>query len=142
MTILIFSLILFFTFTLLGSFHIYWLLGGTWGVKKVIPTKNNQLNSVAIPKFATVIVAAVLILFGFVYLVKTELINIELPNIVIEYGYWFIPCIFIIRAIGEFNYVGFFKKIKGTEFAKADSKIFSPLCLGIGILGILIQIIK
>ncbi|WP_435262996.1 DUF3995 domain-containing protein [Tenacibaculum sp. nBUS_03] len=142
MTTQIFSLALFFIFIILGSFHIYWLFGGTWGVKKVIPTKNKQLNNVAIPKIATAMVALILILFGFIYLVKTELINIKLPNIVIEYGYWFIPCIFIIRAIGEFNYVGFFKKIKDTEFAKADSKIFSPVCLGVGIIGLLIQIIK
>ncbi|MEM6843120.1 MAG: DUF3995 domain-containing protein [Bacteroidota bacterium] len=48
--------------------------------------------------------------------------------------------IFILRALGEFNYVGFFKRVKNTEFARADSRIFSPLCLGIGVIGILIQL--
>jgi len=38
--------------------------------------------------------------------------------------------------------VGFFKKIKHTEFAKSDSKIFSPLCLSIGVIGVLIQFIS
>jgi len=39
-----------------------------------------------------------------------------------------------LRAIGEFKYLGFFKKIKNTEFAIADSKLFSPLSLAIGFL--------
>lgn len=140
MIILILSLVLFFIYTLLGGFHFYWLFGGTWGLKKVIPTKGKEANTLAIPKFATLIVALVLVSFGIVYLIKSGVINIQIPSWITNYGYWFIPSIFILRAIGDFNYVGFFKKIKNTEFAKADSKIFSPLCLGIGVIGILIVI--
>jgi hypothetical protein len=74
--------------------------------------------------------------------VKSGLINVQVPNFVTKYGYWIIPSIFILRAIGDFKYVGFFKKIKDTEFAKADSKWFIPLCLTIGIFGILIQLMN
>jgi hypothetical protein len=74
-------------------------------------------------------------------LIKSGLTDIQIPSWA-TYGYWFIPSVFILRAIGEFNYVGFFKKIKHTEFAKADSKIFSPLSLGIGAVGLLIQLMK
>jgi len=59
----------------------------------------------------------------------------------LDYNYWFIPIIFILRAVGDFNYVGIFKKIKNTEFARADSKIFIPLCLIIGICGITIKLL-
>ncbi|MFK7787808.1 MAG: DUF3995 domain-containing protein [Crocinitomicaceae bacterium] len=60
---------------------------------------------------------------------------------VVQYGAWFITSIFILRAVGEFNYVGLFKPIKDTDFAKADSSIFSPLSLGIGIVGLVIQLL-
>lgn len=142
MIVSILSVILFLVFITLGSFHFYWFLGGSWGLDKVIPTKNNQTNGMPPPKLASLIVGLVLTLFGLIYLVKSGLIAIQIPNWVTNYAYWLIPSIFIIRAIGEFKYVGFFKKIKDTAFAKADSKIFSPLCLFIGIIGILIQLVS
>jgi len=126
----------------LSGFHFYWFFGGKWGGEKVIPSKDNTSNSHKIPKFATLIVALVLLLFGLSYLLKAGLITIHVPSWFINYAYWFIPAIFTLRAIGEFNYVGFFKKIKHTEFAKADTKLFSPLCLGIGIAGFLIQLLS
>ncbi|WP_298481210.1 DUF3995 domain-containing protein [uncultured Maribacter sp.] len=137
---LILPLLLFLIFTVLGGFHFYWLFGGIWGLEKVIPAKENENKALSIPKFATLIVAIVLILFGLHYLLKSGLINGFVSNWITNLASWFIPSIFILRAIGDFNYVGFFKKTKNTVFAKADSKIFSPLCLTIGIIGMLIQI--
>jgi len=140
--IVILSLLLFIIFLILGGFHFYWLLGGKWGVRKVIPTMKDNKNAVDIPKFATLIVGLILVSFGVMYLIKSGLVNIQIPNWISHYGYWIIPSIFILRAVGEYNYVGFFKKVKNTEFAEADSKIFSPLCLTIGLMGMLIQILK
>ena len=37
--------------------------------------------------------------------------------------------VFAIRAIGEFRYCGFFKKIRNSEFAYWDTRIYSPLCV-------------
>jgi len=142
MIVITLSLILFLIFTALSGFHLYWVFGGIWGLKKSIPTKENMPSSMSIPKLATLIVGLVLVLFGLIYLIESGLTKFQAPNWVTNYGCWFIPSIFIFRAIGEFNYVGFFKKIKNTEFAKADSSFFSPLCLIIGIIGILIQLIN
>lgn len=141
MIVLILSIILCLIFTVLGGFHFYWLFGGIWGLEKVIPTKANEPSTLSIPKFATLVVALVLILFGLIYLLKSGVTTIQVPSWA-TYVYWFIPSIFILRAIGEFKYVGFFKKIKKSEFAKADSKVFSPLCMGIGVIGLLIQLMK
>lgn len=141
MIVIILYILLFLIFIILGGFHFYWLFGGNLGLGKVIPTKDNEARStLSIPKLATIIVGLAFVLFGLIYLIKSELINAQVPNWLTNYGYWFIPSIFILRAIGEFKYVGFFKKIKHTECAKADSKMFSPLCLGIGLIGVLIQL--
>lgn len=142
MILIILSVILFIIFMILGGFHFYWLFGGVWGAEKVIPTQGRGANRLVIPKFATLIVAFVLFLFGMMYLIKSGLIYLAFSNWILNYGYWFIPVIFILRAIGEFKYVGFFKRIKHTEFAKADSKLFSPLCLTIGVIGLFIELIK
>jgi hypothetical protein len=33
------------------------------------------------------------------------------------------------RAVGEFRYVGFFKRVRGSRFARLDTNVYSPLCL-------------
>jgi hypothetical protein len=35
---------------------------------------------------------------------------------------------FGLRAVGEFRLVGFFKRVKGTRFARMDTLVYSPLC--------------
>ncbi len=138
----ILALILSLIFMLFSTLHFYWLLGGRWGLKQAIPTKSAAAVFRPPPFLATLLVALVLLFFGLLYLLNSGLLIWSLPNWIASYGYWFVPSIFILRAIGDFNYVGFFKKVKGTIFAKADSKWFSPLCLGIGIIGFLIQFLE
>ena len=142
MLVSIFSLLLFTVFIVLSTLHFYWLLGGQWGLKQAIPTKSDSVAFRPPPMLATLVVAIVLLFFGMLYLIKSGFVIWQLPNWIEGYGYWLIPSIFIVRAIGDFKYVGFFKKVKATTFAKADSKWFSPLCLGMGIIGFLIQIIE
>jgi hypothetical protein len=48
-------------------------------------------------------------------------------------GNLLIAFIFLARAVGDFNYVGFFKRVKRTAFAKNDSRYFAPLCLFIAV---------
>lgn len=141
MLTLILSSILVLLFTVISLFHFYWFFGGTWGLKNVIPTKEDHLQSLAIPKFATLLVAIVFLAFGAIYAVKSGMLNYSLPNWVVNYGYWGIAIIFTLRAIGDFNYLGFFKKITHTDFAKSDTKLFSPLCLSIGIIAFILQLL-
>lgn len=37
------------------------------------------------------------------------------------------------RAIGEFRHVGFFKRVRGTRFARLDTIFCSPLCLALAV---------
>lgn len=85
------------------------------------------------------VVGAGLLLFGVFYLIKVDLIAFVLPEIVMKAASWVIPIIFLFRAMGDFKYVGFFKKVTSTSFAKRDSSYYSPLCLGIGLIAILTE---
>jgi DNA-binding LytR/AlgR family response regulator len=49
----------------------------------------------------------------------------------IHYGDWAIGIIFLLRAIGDFKYFGFAKRIRHTDFALYDTKIYSPLAFAI-----------
>ena len=39
----------------------------------------------------------------------------------------------LLRAVGDFRYVGFFKSLRGTRFAVMDTWCYSPICLALSI---------
>ena len=140
-TIIVIILITIFLF--LSGLHIYWGFGGKWGNGAVIPTKNDNIKVMMPEAFTTFIVA--LGLFGFAVLVFLCSVDFDfvIPkwlDIVHKYGLWVIASIFILRSIGDFNYVGFFKKYKTTKFGLNDTKYYSPLCLTIGILTVILEL--
>lgn len=140
--IIIFSLLLCVVFMILALIHFNWFFGGKFGFSESLPTKENGVRVLNPKKTESAIVGIGLLVFSLFYLLKSGLIQVHLPNWIILYLGWIISIIFLLRAIGEFKYVGFFKKIKNTKFGKLDTKLFSPLCLGISIIGVLIEIIS
>nr|WP_217189902.1 DUF3995 domain-containing protein [Echinicola vietnamensis] len=124
----------------LGLIHFNWVVGGTFGLEEAIPTKENGDLVMNPGKVDSAIVGLGLTVFGLFYLIRAEILEINLSSGLMNSVGWIIPVIFLLRAMGEFKYVGFFKKVKSTPFGKWDTKLFSPLCLFMGILGILIQL--
>jgi hypothetical protein len=39
----------------------------------------------------------------------------------------------LVRAVGDFHYVGFFKSVRGSRFATMDTWCYSPVCLALSI---------
>jgi Protein of unknown function (DUF3995) len=62
-------------------------------------------------------------------------------GLLVKYGSWAIPIIFIARTIGDFKYAGFFKKIKDTDFGKMDTQYYSPLCLIVGVISLIVKLL-
>jgi len=122
------------TLIIMGLFHFYWVVGGKIGLDKALPTKDGKLL-LNPSKILTTIVGVGLIGFGYIaYVLQfNDLSTMQYSNYYINIG-WILSAIFTIRAIGEFNAIGFFKKIKETPFAIYDTKYFSPLCLVLGII--------
>ena len=114
---------------LLALIHFYWAFGGKFGFDKALPTDvegNRLLNP---SKFMTFVVG--LILLGFSYVAYKLYIGDESPIIVyVGYG---LSILFFLRAIGDFNLVGLFKKVKNTGFSKYDTWVYIPLCLFLSI---------
>ena len=129
-------------FLALSFIHFNWVFGGTWGFENTIPTNLEGEKVLNPKKFDSAIVGLFLFLFACLYLLKSALITVPIPEWPVLYGGWIISGIFILRSIGEFQYIGFFKRIKTTQFALLDTKYYSPLCLLIGIIGIVIELIS
>ncbi|WP_117885334.1 DUF3995 domain-containing protein [Aureibaculum luteum] len=137
---MILSLLLSIILIGLGMIHFNWAIGGKLGFSVTLPTKENGERIINPKKIDSAIVGIGLTSFGVFYVFKSGLIESNLPEWTIKFGSWIIPILFLLRAIGEFRYIGFFKSVKGTDFGKLDTKFFSPLCLLIGIFGITIQL--
>lgn len=139
---MILSFVLSSIFFILALIHFNWVFGGTYGFEASLPTTATGERIFSPKKIDSAIVGLVLTAFGVFYLIKANLITANIPSWILTYGTLLIPAIFLFRAIGDFKYIGFFKRIKTTDFAKLDTKSFSPLCLAIAILGVLIEILN
>jgi hypothetical protein len=131
---IIFVLIDITIITFIAGIHIYWALGGKWSLKTALPT-DEKGEYVLSPEPADLLsVGVVLIAFSIFHLIRIDVIPTPMPDWMEETGSWIIGGVFILRALGDFTYVGYFKKVKHTPFGRLDSKFYSHLCLYIGIL--------
>ncbi len=104
-----------FIFIVLGLLHFYWAFGGTFALNNALPTTREGVKLFDPGKFLTIVVGVILLIFAYMVLKMDSYIYI-------------LAILFAIRTIGDFNYVGFFKKIRSTPFAIYDTKYFSLLC--------------
>ena len=124
----------------IGLLHGYWAFGGRWASRVVIPEIGG--NSAFRPSVAAT-VAVAFALFTAAALVAGRLNLWQsnlLPGWVFRVGTWVLAGVFLVRAIGDLRLVGFFKKVRDTSFARWDTRLFSPLCLCIGLVMILLAI--
>lgn len=118
---------------IMGLFHFYWVFGGKVGLDKALPTKDG-IKLLNPSKALTFFVGVVLIVFAYIaYALQFYDFTVNENQNFYLYSGIFLSTIFTLRAIGEFNAVGFFKKIKDTEFAIYDTRYFSPLCVILGV---------
>lgn len=133
-------------FVLISLLHFYWVFGGTWGLSGAMPERYKvdffNPNLKWLMKFATLAVAFGLLLFAYIIYSNTPGFTSLLPASWVRYGTMAIAAIFLLRAIGDFNFVGLFKKSDGSEFAEKDSRFYVPLCLVIGVVSLLIIYLK
>lgn len=113
----------------ISGIHFFWAFGGRWGADAALPTSKDGKRMLSPDIFATLIVAFGILAMALLHLEKVQTLNLPIPTWINAYGLKIIAGIFLLRAIGDFRYVGFFKKIKNTKFADLDTKYYSPLCL-------------
>lgn len=113
-------------FFLLSALHWYWVFGGKWGLSGALPSKGEKPLFKPGP-LATALVALLLMFAALICLAQAEVAGLP-ASIFTRIGVGGLAVAFAIRAIGDFRFVGFFKRIKGTLFARMDSIFFTPLC--------------
>ena len=68
-------------------------------------------------------------MIALVPLVRTGTLSIPAPFWLSQWSAGVLSLVFCVRAVGDFRFVGFFKRVRGTPFAIWDTRLFSPLYL-------------
>lgn len=113
--------------------HCYWAMGGSWGKSAAIPSRDGKPLLDPTP-YSTFFIAICLTAAAGVIAMRAGLAPSAALGSAPYFMTWVLVMIFAIRAIGDFNYVGFFKRVKGTPFARLDTAFYSPLCVLLAIL--------
>ena len=118
----------------LTTIHFFWLVGGKTGMKYAFPHNSKHKKKMYHPgKFILFITTIVLAGMTWFCVAQTGSFNSILNNDTIRWGNRITGIIFILRAIGNFKYIGFTKTFKEGEFAQLDTYVYCPLCLVIAI---------
>ena len=119
-------------FGLLAALHVFWAFGGTWGARAAVAEIDGRPRFVP-SRGATLVVAAALIGAAVVMLARAGLILGFVPRWASQGAAGVLGAVFVLRAVGDFRLMGFFKSVRGTRFAVRDTWLYSPLCLLLGL---------
>ena len=117
--------------------HVYWAFGGEWAAVAAVPQVPVEGGARLQPAFQprgwmTMLVAAALLIIALLVCLR---VGWWLPQVDHRGLQWVISAIALLlfaRAIGDSELVGFFKQIKDSRFARLDTWVYSPLCVGLG----------
>ena len=112
----------------LGLWHIRMALSPSSGESSAMPSVSGKPLFVPSPR-ATLAVAAVLLLFACLVAAMAGIVKVGISGRILSWLCYALALGLLARAVGEFKYVGFFKRVRGSKFARMDTLIYSPLCL-------------
>lgn len=116
-----------FAFVALAAWHFYMALVPRSG-SSAVPIVEGRPLFVPSRK-ATVAVGVALFFFAGLVAATAGMVSIGLSPVVLSGFSYALAVGLIARAVGEFNYVGFFKRVRGGRFATLDTLVYSPICV-------------
>ena len=120
------------TLSAIGAVHLYWAAGGSMGKSAAIPQLNG--NPVLRPgPGMTMLVALLLFALALLALWRDGEIALPLPFVIAQVCAPLAALVFLARAIGDFKYVGWSKRVRDSRFARLDDVFYAPLCLMLAI---------
>jgi hypothetical protein len=115
-------------FGALALWHFYMAFAPSQGESAAVPSAEGK--PLFVPSTgATLAVGVVLALFAVLVAATAGLVSLAIPAQALVWLSYGLALGLLARAVGEFRYVGFFKRVLETRFARLDTLVYSPLCL-------------
>lgn len=121
----------------LAAIHVYWAIRGV-GTTAGVPSRRDGTPLFRPGRVSTLGVAVALSIAALLVAGRAQLVDVGLVPVAFRVGVWGVAAAFALRTIGEFRYVGLFKRVRGTPFAQWDTRLFTPLCAAIAIAAFLV----
>ena len=124
------ALVLASVFGVISALHVYWAARGATGPdgSGAIPMKRDGTALFRPSRASTLAVATALAAAAFVVLGRTGVIAPHGMEWIYRAGAWTLGAVLALRAVGDFRYVGLFKRERDSRFARLDTRYFTPLC--------------
>ena len=124
------------TYAAIGLLHVWWAMGSKAGRSAAIPVRDGRpaFTPTAAQTWAVAgaLFTAAALVFG-----TARDFDRRQPQPLLRWGSRAVALVMLLRAVGDFRLLGFTKSVKGTAFARADTRYYSPLCLALAILSAL-----
>jgi hypothetical protein len=115
-------------FVVLSLWHFYMAGRPMSGESAAVPSAGGKPLFVP-SKRSTLAVGIVLALFAGLVATTAGFVSVGLPQVILVWLSYALAAGLLLRAIGEFKYLGFFKRVRDSQFARMDTWVYSPLCL-------------
>ena len=119
-------------FALLSFIHLYWASGGRAGKTAAVPHVSGSPAFVP-SAVATLAVAAGLAVCALLVASTAHFLASPISATWLKWLCFALAVGLLLRAVGDFRLVGFFKRTRGTAFARLDTLVYAPLCLALSI---------
>jgi len=114
--------------SLIAGLHIFWALGGKWAGQIALPKKEDGSLLFSPGPIPCFLVAVILLAMAAFCIVRFVLAFPWMGDSLGTRVLWLLAGVFFLRFIGDFRYVGIFRKVRRTDFGRMDGKLYSPLC--------------
>jgi len=126
------ALLLVLAFSSLSAFHVYWAVGGLYGKPAAFARADGKYVLAPSP-LATLMIAIGLAGCACLTAATAGLIPSPLSSHAHGSLSFALAAALMMRAIGDFKLVGFFKPAADDAFARRDTLLYSPICLGLAL---------
>ncbi|GGS04260.1 DUF3995 domain-containing protein [Deinococcus sedimenti] len=108
----------------LAAVHGYWLFGGRAGLTAALPSRPGPSTGPLLTPGPGATALVALALLSCAVLVPLAATFSWARGATLAAG-----VAFGLRAVGDFRYLGLFKRVRGTTFARWDDRLYIPLCV-------------
>ncbi len=120
-----------------ASFHLHWAFGGRYGFSVSLPQRpdGRPIYDHLLPlwRIGALFVALGLIGIGLLALDRAEVMRTGLDRELVTAVLALVGVAFVARALAWHRYVGVFKTLRTTRWARYDTRFYCPLFFSLGV---------
>ncbi|MFB9992846.1 DUF3995 domain-containing protein [Deinococcus oregonensis] len=113
----------------ISALHVYWAAGGRAGLSAALPQTAAGKPAFMPSPAATLVVAA-----GLAGMSGAALLSQSQEAARLRWPLRLIAGVFLLRAVGDGRSVGLTRQASGTQFARLDARVYTPLCVLLAVL--------